>query len=92
MSDEPTPRELALRFLAAFHAGPDAYRTFIAEERLALPLEEASDVIHELVQIAYSAIAALSKLRGVEDEDALDSLLIIERTLDDLERKHEGDS
>lgn len=85
MSDEATPREIALRLLAAWSAGPETYRAFIAEERLALPRGKASDVIHELVQLAGGTIAMVSEQNGVAFEDAL---VEIERGLDNVERRY----
>lgn len=82
MSVEPTPREIAFRLLAAFHAGEETYRAFIDD--LQMPSVQAGAVIHELVRIAGASMHLVAEHMGVEHDDLM---LQFERVIDDAEQR-----
>ena len=80
--DEPEPRQLAFRLIAAWRAGPDFYRA--EGEKLELTIADAGALIGTLVQIAGISIEAAAEKFGAASVE--DFMLAAERGLDEMER------
>ncbi len=71
------PRQVALRLITAWRADPVLYR---AESATPIPVEQAGEVINELVQMAGVSIRFAAE--GL-DVDPQDFMLILERSLEE---------
>jgi hypothetical protein len=89
MADDPTPREIAFRLIAALRADPDLYRQECA--RRVLSPAAAGRVINDLVHIAGMALRFATDGRDeLPTASAEELMATIERTLDAAEAAEFG--